>query len=345
MRTLSLAAVTILLGGTLLSADGPPKKKETVEVRQFSYGIHIRQLVFSPDGKLVVTDDQIWDAGTGKKIRTLPLPPLKERGGSTPFRLAFSPDSWHVAIHRYDDLVLVEVASGKELWTVKLPNRNPYYSLMPGLAFTPDGTHLVTARNDEGLVRVFAVANGKEIRKFPYDSDVGGLTGAAIESFGISADGKRLVVHRYEYLQIAGLVLLDLETGKELARHRLSEEEAPARFSVLSPGGRHVFYTKKGSIHMIDVKTGKEIRRFDSNGEYAYSVCCSHDEKYVVAGVLEKAKTGSPHWIEFWDIATSKTIRVIQGNGALGSPTLSPDGRFLLTTFNEKTAQLWRLEK
>ena len=55
-----LAAFAILFGGMLLPA-GEPKEdaKETREVRQFPYGSYIYQATFSPDGKLVVTDDQV----------------------------------------------------------------------------------------------------------------------------------------------------------------------------------------------------------------------------------------------------------------------------------------------
>jgi RNA polymerase sigma factor (sigma-70 family) len=321
---------------------------------QFPYGRHIFQVAFSPDGKLVVTDDQIWDAATGKKIRTLPLPSLKDRQSGTPFRLAFSPDSRHVAIHRYDDMVLVDVATGKEVWKVRLAPRQPYHSWRPGLSFTPDGKHIVTARNDEGVVRVFEASSGKESRTFAYDSNVGGLSGAVIESFGVSADSKRLVVHRYEAPDIAGMVLFDLETGKELARRRLSEGNegnAVIRHSAPSPDGRHVFYAKKGSIHMMELNTGKEIRRFDSDGEHAYSVSCSPDERYVVAGVLEKLRKDDPRdqyvcWIQCWEIATGKTVRVIKGNkDIVGAPTVSPDGRLILATVNDTTARLWRLDK
>jgi RNA polymerase sigma factor (sigma-70 family) len=319
---------------------------------QFPYGRHIFQVAFSPDGKLVVTDDQIWDAATGKKIRTLPLPSLKDRRSGTPFRLAFSPDSRHVAIHRYDDMVLVDVATGKEVWKVGLSPRQPIHSRPPGLSFTPDGKHIVTARNDEGVVRVFEASSGKEIRNFAYDSNVRPLSGAVIESFGVSADSKRLVVHRYEAPDIAGMVLFDLETGKELARHRLSEDrDDPVRGSAPSPDGRHVFYVKKGSIRMMELKTGKEIRRFASDGERAYSVSCSPDGKYVVAGVVEKSRKDDARdqyvcWIQCWEIATGKTVRVIKGNkDTVDAPTVSPDGRPILATVNDTTARLWRLDK
>src|SRR5262245_63819043 len=88
-----LAVVAILLGGTLLPAGEPKDEKGTGEVRRFPHGSDICQVAYSPDGKLVVTDDQVWDAATGKKLRTLPLPPLKQR---PPFQLAFSPDSRQV---------------------------------------------------------------------------------------------------------------------------------------------------------------------------------------------------------------------------------------------------------
>src|SRR5262249_17766617 len=156
----------------------------------------------------------------------------------------------------------------------------------PRLAFTPDGKHLVSARPDVGLVQVFAVATGKEVRRFAYESvDDGGLRGALIGSLGISADGKQVVVHSQESKDGGGLVLLDVETGKELARHRVSSEGAWVHFSAVSPDGRHVFYAKKNGLHMIDLKTGKEVRRFEGVGVYAFHVACSPDGKYVAASV------------------------------------------------------------
>jgi len=112
---------TILFGASLPLAARPTKGDTAAgNVRDFAYDSYIFRIAFSPDGKYVLTDDQIWEAATGTKVRTLLLLPLKEREF---FSFAFSPDSRHVAIHRYLDLVLVNSATGKELWTVKPPNR------------------------------------------------------------------------------------------------------------------------------------------------------------------------------------------------------------------------------
>src|SRR5262249_19279848 len=148
---------------------------------------------------------------------------------------------------------------GKEVWTVKLPGRKPCNATPPAIEFTRDGKKVVTARNDEGLVRVFAASNGKQLLDFVYDTNLGGLTGAAIDSFGVSADSKQVVIHRYEFVDIAGLGVFDLETGKELARHRVNDKHIGVRWSAPSFDGRHLFYAKKNAVHMMDVKTGKEV--------------------------------------------------------------------------------------
>jgi WD40 repeat protein len=339
----SLAAVAILLGGMPLRAGEPKEEKETGEVRQFPYGSYIYHVAFSPDGKLVVTDDQVWDAATGKKIRALPLLPLKDRP-YTPFQLAFSPDSRQVAIHRYNDLVLVEVATGKEAWTVELPPRKPYHVHVPSIAFTPDGKQLVTARNDEGIIRVWVVATGKEVRSFPYATP-GGLSGAPLNSLGISADGKRLVIHYQEAGHKGGPVLLDLETGKELARHRVSSEEAWVHFSAPTPDGRHLIYAKKNGLHMIDVKTGEEVRRFEGVGVYAFHVACSPDGKRVAASVRPR-KDVEEDWVQCWDVSSGKTVRVFKGHkGTVGGLVFSPDGKFILSADGDRTARLWRVDE
>jgi WD40 repeat protein len=342
----SLAVFAILVGGMILPADEPKDDaKKTGEVRQFPYGNYIYQVAFSPDGKLVVTDDQVWDAATGKKIRTLPLPPL-DRRPFLPFRLAFSPDSRKVAIHRFDDLVLVEVATGKQVWNVKLGPRK-HRSAVPGLAFTPDGKHLVTSRPDEGLVRVWTVATGREVRSFAYDPVGGGLSGAILASFGISADSKRVVVHSHETILVdrGGQQLLDLATGKILARYRLSSGADRVDYSAPLPDGRHLIYAKKNGLRLIDLETGKETRRFETVGELAFTVVCSPDGKRVAACIRPR-KDVRQDWIECWDVATGKSLRVIKAfKGTLGDLVFSPDGKFILSAHDDKTARLWRVEE
>src|SRR5262245_47847315 len=166
------AALATLFSVVLLTAAERPKgEKHADEVRQFPHGSYIYQVAFSPDGKMVLTDDQLWETRTGKKLRTLPhLPALAHRATRHHFWLAFSPDSRHVAIHLFDDIVLLEAATGKEVWRARHPpGHTKYRRGVPRLAFTPDGKHLLSARNDDGLIRVWSAVTGKEVRRFPFD--------------------------------------------------------------------------------------------------------------------------------------------------------------------------------
>lgn len=110
-------------------------------------------LVFSPDGRLLAAQAgdgtvRLWDGGTGLE-RTLP------RGGSA---LVFSPDGRWLAIGSGDGTVrLWDSASGQQarvwehrersvLWTTELA--------ISHLAFSPDGTKLAVASNEEDDGRV-----------------------------------------------------------------------------------------------------------------------------------------------------------------------------------------------
>lgn len=340
---LSLIAAAVLVAVAPLRAGGPPhKEKETGEVRQLKHGSYIYEVAFSPDGKLVATDDQVWEVATGKRVATLPLPPLADR----PFRrffLAFSPDSRHIAVHRYYDIVLAEAATGKQVWKVGLRERGDTRECVPRLAFTPDGKQLLSARNDEALVRVWAAATGKEIRSFPFDTDIGGQNGADIRSFGVSADGKRVVVHSSRAGHLGGPVVLEYRTGKELHRYRVSSEEAWVHFSAPSPSGSHLAYSRNNAVHLLDLETGKEVRKLKSVGQYAFFVAYSPDGKYVAATV--RAAGREEDWIECWEVATGKSTRVIKGHTRLGSLTFSPDGKHILSSCEDNTARLWRLTK
>jgi WD40 repeat protein/serine/threonine protein kinase/tetratricopeptide (TPR) repeat protein len=119
----------------------------------------------SPDGKYVAStsalldqfvrppDVKVWDASTGKEVRSL--------GGQseTVLGLCFSPDGKTLATASADQTIkLWEVSTGKELRTLK-----GHTDHVHAIAFSPDGKLLASASNDR-RVKLWDVTRGAVVR-------------------------------------------------------------------------------------------------------------------------------------------------------------------------------------
>jgi WD40 repeat protein/serine/threonine protein kinase len=120
-------------------------------------------VAFSPDRRYLVTGQleggvQVWDAGTGQKVRTLVTHEREIRG------LVFSRDGRHLASASGDGMVKFWDAT--RLGEKQEPRLLPFRARVPGpsvnVAFSPDGRRLATG-GEENTVKICDVEKGGEL--------------------------------------------------------------------------------------------------------------------------------------------------------------------------------------
>jgi WD40 repeat protein len=184
--------------------------RERLAVRHGSWrGRGEMGVAFSPDGRWLATAGvwdhaaRIWDAATGKQLRTIPHEFVDNPGAGHPKvqAVAFSPDSRWLATGSADCTARIfEVASGQELLRVtNAPGVNDAafspdgrwlatsgkttrvwdaasgkkllgvgHNLCSRVAFSPDGLRLATTGEDK-TTRVWDTASGQEVAAFSHD--------------------------------------------------------------------------------------------------------------------------------------------------------------------------------
>ncbi|HKI31641.1 MAG TPA: hypothetical protein VKA46_07215 [Gemmataceae bacterium] len=131
------------------------------ELRWFGHGVTIRDILFSPDGKLLATvgygrQAPLWNWRTGKAIATLPLPLGANHG------LAFGGDGKIVAVGAADRTIRVfDAASARQVGKIEHGG-----VAANGFTLSNDGKTLYLCPSGERCLRTYDVSTGKEGRSW-----------------------------------------------------------------------------------------------------------------------------------------------------------------------------------
>jgi WD40 repeat protein len=112
---------------------------------------------------------------------------------------------------------------------------------------------------------------------------------------------------------------------------------------AVSPDGRLAlscsgFPKGDGTVRLWDLRTGKEVRRFEGHNEQVLCVSFSPDGKRALSG-------GTSTLARMWDVATGEEIRSFRGHTSeLSTAVFSPDMRRVLTASHDSTLRLWDAE-
>jgi len=333
----------------------------------YGHSSNLIDISFDPSGTRVATVGEdgiakIWDAATGRELLTL--------AGHTSgvLGLAFNTDGTRLATTGRDGTIKIWDVSptGGSDW-LNLAGHN---SRIFSVTYSPDGTRLATWGWEDGTVKVWDVATGKELISLAHEGVCCG------GNMSYSPDGKRLVVvsgkdpkiydavNGSEILMLApftndlsnvlyspdgtqlatagvdGTVrIYDNASGKTLIE--FSATSAGVQRIAFSPDGKHIACANSDGANVWEVATGKKLATFNGHGEGVglSGIAFSPDGKWT-------ATSGNDATIKVWNSETGAEIFTLIGHtGPTFGVAFSPDGQYLASSSVDRTVKIWKLPK
>ncbi len=272
--------------------------------------IGVYYIGFASDNRVVTVSDaiRIWDVSTGRELAKVESDPsamsnFTGTGGS----LTLSLDGTQLLIAQDDEVKILDLASGREVRRVKLPE-DQIDSLQ--LSISPAG-HLLAAGIVNKRFKFWDLTAKKDQQL--------GQTAKEFSQVKFSGDG-RLLAHSENYT----VKLWDVTTLRELPALKVpnsgaftSQSDAFISFSEdakrIATGG---FDT---DIIVWETETGKQLSNLSGRTNMAYDVTFSADGTELASGGRTR-----------WDLRTGRGLRTTPATVEKTYSTASPDGRVLV---------------
>jgi WD40 repeat protein len=288
-------------------------------------------LELSADGKrLLISVIHVWkhrlvEVSTGNEL-------ARFEGGPA----SLAPDGTRVALQKGKRIVLLDVASGKEVGGFDTNQEEPVT-----LSFTQDGRSLVVRGPQNNVVRLWDVATGKVRSSFT----VPDVAADTFVRLGVSSDGRRILTGLNPIWpgRNPPIILWDVDTAKEVCRFSGPEEGIFAL--AFTPDGRSAIATGgDGTVRMLRLpeptppeKVG-EVRRFEGHDGSIQATAFSPDGRLALSGSFDGT-------VRLWDLKTGKELRRLEGHtGLVHTVAFFPGGKRVLSCSDDKTVRVWDVE-
>jgi WD40 repeat protein len=254
----------------------------------------------------------VWDLTTGRRKKT-----VRTRGYLQ--AVAVSRDGVVLAAlaNKFDRAARMYNCS-LALWDLKMGGvrrtiawREPLTSSPTCLAWTPDGTTLVTGGRN-GRLRFWDVASGDEILSHELARD-------EVEDVAFSPDGKHLALAGRR-----GAYLWEWTSGAE--PESLPGLERGAQGVAFSPDGKLLATSsdEDNGLRLWSVAARQVVQRIRGGRNYSPTVAFTPDGRRLAASA-----SGNAGGVEVWDVASGRRAGAFGGVRYLSSLAVSPDGRWL----------------
>ncbi len=231
--------------------------------------------------------------------------------------VSFSPDGKLLAVGGYQEVRLIEAASGKALATL-----SAHADYVRSLAFSPDGKMLAAAGGPpqrSGEIKIWDVESHQLIKTLVGHKD-------CIYSVAWSRDGKMLASGSYDKM----VKLWDVATGKEMKN---LQDHIDAVFAVaFSPDGKHLASgSQDRSVKIWDIATGQRLYTLSDASDGLTSIAYSPSGKQIAAAGYDKT-------IYVWQVgdADGRLLRsLIADEDSILAIAWTPDGKMLVTSSSD----------
>jgi WD40 repeat protein/serine/threonine protein kinase len=284
-------------------------------------------LAFSPDGQFLATGHHqehqdgivgnvvhIWEANTGRKIRTLV-------GHDQPVQsVVFSPNGRLLAsgagkpadvVGADGELKIWDVPTGREVLDLR------GHITVCALAFSPDGRRLASAGKDQ-TIKLWDTATGNEVITLRGHLDI-------VRTVAFSRNGRQLVSASHDMtVRVWDATPLNGQTDSASLTLRGHEGDV-ASLAFSSDGHYLVSAGQDRTVRLWDARTGEQLKALQGHKGVVLTVAFSPDGRWL-------ASRGSRDpTVTIWDTTTWEVNRSFHqpSNSFNHSVAFSPDGKLL----------------
>jgi RNA polymerase sigma factor (sigma-70 family) len=256
---------------------------------------------------------------------------------------AVAPDGKTLVVGGWKQVALYDLGNGRELWSGSWSTGRCW-----GVGFTPDGKRLVSG-SDDGAIRMWESGSGAKATETYL---VEAASRREVVGLAISPDGRTIAYggpwvdapdpkDPMKRVNAITVRLRELDTGNEAELCR--EVIGPQR--MFSPGVTAIAFNRDGSqlaaavcdgprdagithstIHLWDVKSGRELQRLGASQEGLASLAYSPDGRTLASAQYSGA-------VRLWEVGSAKVRRTFEAGKSNfgGALTFSADGKRLLS--------------